>query len=402
MSSLTHEILTQLGKANCFLIWQTKPYHNPSSGPERNMETVLCIFTYRRVFVLDMDKIPRDEDHQDATSPAVAPPPPSMRILDFVESELPLGMGLLKLGNFLYMFGGEYCDYGNDFTDIKWIRDDSFPPLEFYGYYSLVYGAWLPEEDPPCLVYRLDLTDHRSKPVKLKPMLGPKLYAVVEEIGGQIYILSKKHVSRSRPLFEVWNPITEKSRALPNPPSFSQCPVVANCRVFCRNIVCIMDNGDINCFNTASETWECVEDLPPRERMAMSGRFDVRNKDIILTKRVTDRNLWAIMDGPEGNAGHRIELMFDPSKTEPKIPGFSPIGYLFLADTSPHGEYMCGLVPYESDHVYGFALYVFVFQVEKHESTLLVRYLRRQFYDFTNIECRNEEVPLFDIKNAVM
>ena len=311
-----------------------------------------------------MDQIPRYEDHQDETSPAVAPPPPSMRILDFVDSELPLGMGLLKLGNFLYMFGGEYCDYGNDLIDSKWIREDMISPRGRLGYHSVVYGAGLPEEDPPCLVYRLDLTDHLSKPVKLDPMLGPKLYAIVEEIGGQIYILSKKRVSRSRPLFEVWNPMTEKSRALPNPPSFSRCRVVAHYCVFARNIVCRMDNGDLNCFNTASETWERVDHLPPRERMGMSGRFDVRSKDVFITRRVTDRKYWAIMDGPEGNAGRRIELMFDPSKTEPKVPGFTPIGYSFLADTSEQGEYMCGLVPYESDIAYGFALYIFVFQVE--------------------------------------
>ena len=64
----------------------------------------------------------------------------------------------------------------------------------------------------------------QSEPLKLDSMLGPKLYAIVEEIGGQIYILSRKclNLSVKRPLFEVWNPETEKSRALPNPPSFSQ------------------------------------------------------------------------------------------------------------------------------------------------------------------------------------
>ena len=73
-------------------------------------------------------------------------------------------------------------------------------------------------------MYKLDITDPQLEPLKLDSMLGPKLYAIVEEIGGQIYILSRKCLTMSinMPLFEVWNPETEKLRALPNPTSFSQ------------------------------------------------------------------------------------------------------------------------------------------------------------------------------------
>ena len=75
---------------------------------------------------MDMDEILlRDDEYHgdgdgygDGDETSLAPPPPSMRILDFLESGLP-----------------------------------------------------------------------QSEPLKLNSMLGPKLYAIVEEIGGQIYIL---------------------------------------------------------------------------------------------------------------------------------------------------------------------------------------------------------------------
>ena len=72
---------------------KSKENPNPSCNLEKDkMETVvLCIFTYRCVFIMDIAVI-------DVNS-------------RFLESRLPLGMGLLKSGNFLYMFGGEYCDF---------------------------------------------------------------------------------------------------------------------------------------------------------------------------------------------------------------------------------------------------------------------------------------------------
>ena len=54
---------------------------------------------------MNMDVMLCDEDYKGGTSPK-----PSLlkRILDFVESGLPLGMDLLKCRNFLYMFDGVY------------------------------------------------------------------------------------------------------------------------------------------------------------------------------------------------------------------------------------------------------------------------------------------------------
>ena len=181
-------------------------------------KAVLCIVTYRRVFILNMDKILRDEDHQDEMSQA---PPPLLRILDFLASGLPLGMGLLKLGNVLYMFGGEFRGNGGDspYFYNYGRREEEVHPLDGYGFYSRVMGGGLRwEEDPPRPVYKLDLTDHQSEPVKLDSMLGPKLYPFVVEIGGRIYVLSKECLYPSGPLFEVWDPLSEKSQALPTPP----------------------------------------------------------------------------------------------------------------------------------------------------------------------------------------
>ena len=69
--------------------------------------------------------------------------------------------------------------------------------------HSLVDGAALFGENPPSPVYKLDLTNNLSEPLQLSSMFGPKLYAIVEEIGGQIYVLSQKPVSHTNPLFEV-------------------------------------------------------------------------------------------------------------------------------------------------------------------------------------------------------
>ena len=206
---------------------------NPSSGPERKMETVLCIFTYRRLLILDMEAIlRRDEDHhQDGLSVSL---PPLLRNLDFVASGLPLGMGWLKRGNFLYMFGGEYRNYGSDIGYYIFRKgipepepepesEQHMSPLNCFGIgcHPLVDGKGLRGKNPPSPMYRLDLTDPGSNPVKLRPLLGPKLYPIVEEIGGQLYILSRKRLPvDSKPLFEVWNPRKNKSRALPNPPLF--------------------------------------------------------------------------------------------------------------------------------------------------------------------------------------
>ena len=357
-----------------------------------------------------MDKILRGrQDHHHHRDQILMPgPPPLMRILDFVQSKLPLGMGLFKFGNFLYMFGGEY--YPTTESD-----SDSEYENSYNSKYSKVYGAGLNEENPPCPVYKLDLTDNLSEPLQLSSMFGPKLYAIVEEIGGQIYVLSRKRVSSTRPLFEVWNPMTDQWRALPNPPSFSSegMDIWSHC-VCDGKIICNMQSGPFNRFFITSETWDCVENLSSSESMAMNVKnvsSDMDSKNVYFTvHRGGYSDLWAFMDGPissEEKASYSIELEFDRSKTNPEIPGFSVMGSVILVDTSQHGEYMCGLVPYHrknTEHAYGFGLYVFVFLVEKIKltrspPTLSVRYLRRQFYDFINIRCGDEG---FIIKKAIM
>ena len=124
-----------------------------------------------------------------------------------------------------------------------------------------------------------------------------------------------------------------------------------------------MKSGSINRFFIAYKTWDCVETLSSSESMAMNDKnvsSDKRSKNVYFTKRRGYSNLLAFMDGPIS-----MELEFDRSKTEPEIAGFTPMESVILVDTSQHGEYMCGLVPYDSSNVYGFGLYVFVFQVEK-------------------------------------
>ena len=354
-----------------------------------------------------MDKILREDHHhhQDELSPT---PPPLKRTVDFVASGLPLGMGLLKLGNFLYMFGGENRNESERESESENSDTDNNGGRYSGGIsrHSLVDGATLLGENPPSPVYKLDLTNNLSEPLQLSSMFGPKLYAIVEEIGGQIYVLSQKPVSHTSPLFEVWNPMTDQWRALPNPPLFSDGMDIWSYCVCDGKIICKMKFGSINRFFIASETWDCVETLSSSESMAMNDKnvsSDKHSKNVYFTKGRGYRNLLAFMDGPIS-----MELEFDRSKTEPEIAGFTPLESVILVDTSQHGEYMCGLVPYDSLNVYGFGLYVFVFQVEKlkllspSRPTLTVKYLRRRFYDFTNIRCRNEEFSLFNIKKAVM
>ena len=362
---------------------------------------------------MDMDEILlRDDEYHgdgDGDETSVAPPPPLTRILDFLESGLLLGMGLLKSGNFLYMFGGEYRDFYESFNRPPLRPEEEMSPSSSVCYYPLVFGAGLCENDtPPRLVYKLDLADPQSEPLKLDSMLGPKIYAIVEEIGGLIYILSRKclNLSVKRPLFEVWNPETEKSRALPNPPSFSQGRHVWHYHVCGSTIVCGMEFYVYNYFDTASETWNCVEDLPSPELWPMEMR-DVRNKDVFLVTSEDDGNVSAFMPRHEENAGPPIKLVFDISKTYPEISGFSVASdSVFLAHTHDQVDYMCGLVSYGSKKAFAYALSVFVFRVEKIESgegpLLSVNYLSRRVYDFTKINCRNEELPMFVINKAFL
>ena len=196
----------------------------------------------------------RDEDHhQDILSTSSSS---LLRNLDFVASGLPLRMGWLKRGNFLYMFGGDYRNYGSDIGYYIFRKgipepepEQHMSPLNCFeiGCHPLVDGKGLRGNNSPSPVYRLDLTDPGSNPAKLRPLLGSKLYPIVEEIGGQLYILSRKRLSvGNKPLFEVWNPRKKKSRALPNPPSFPDCVEVLAHRVSGMKIVCWMDNDHIS------------------------------------------------------------------------------------------------------------------------------------------------------------
>ena len=103
----------------------------------------------------------------------------------------------------------------------------------------------------------------------------------------------------------------------------------------------------------------------------------------------------------------QYKLVFDISKTYPEISGFSlAADSVFLAHTHDQVDYMCRLVPYGSKKAFAYALSVFVFRVEKIESgegpLLSVNYLSRQVYDFTKINCRNEELPMFFINKAFL
>ena len=190
---------------------------------------------------LNMDLKLSKKDYKEGTSPKL---PPLKRILDFVESGLLLGMGLLKYGNFLYMFGGEY------------LSDHPCYRLQAYNNKPLVSGAGILEQNPTCLVFRLDFTNDHSEPVLLYSMLGPKIYPIFEEIGGQIYVLWKMSLSSILPMFEVWNPMTQDWCALPNPPLFSiGWGIISHC-VCGKDIVCIMQPFFLYRFNTLFETWE--------------------------------------------------------------------------------------------------------------------------------------------------
>ena len=163
---------------------------NPKRNPERQMGDVLCIFSLRRVFVVDMEYIMSDEDYKEGT--------PLKRLhvkrtIDFLNSRLPLGMGLAKSRNLLYMFGGNHPSE----------RDKLGSEPDIYRHNL--------EEDPPCHAFMLDLADDTSKPVRLSSIWGPKLYPMVEVIGDNIYVLSEILLSGELPMFEVYNPITEKT-----------------------------------------------------------------------------------------------------------------------------------------------------------------------------------------------
>ena len=107
--------------------------------------------------------------------------PPLKRIVNFVVSKLPLGMGLLKLGNFLYMFGGEYHHNEGKIPNFEGeINSDSDLDIDLSHCFR-VYGVGLLMENPPSPMYRLDLidTNNRSEPIQVSSMLGLKLYVIV-------------------------------------------------------------------------------------------------------------------------------------------------------------------------------------------------------------------------------
>ena len=90
-------------------------------------------------------------------------------------------MGLLKLRNFLYMFGGEYCRNEGKIPNFDdEINFDSDLDIDLSHCFR-VLEAWLQVENPPSPVYTLDLTNtnNRSEPIQVSSMLGPKLYAIV-------------------------------------------------------------------------------------------------------------------------------------------------------------------------------------------------------------------------------
>ena len=237
---------------------------NPNSNPnrERQMRDVLCIFSSDRVFVVDMEYIMRDEDYKEGTPLKRLP---VKRTIDFWKSRFPFGMGFAKWRNFLYMFGGNYPSESKSERDK--LRPNPRPESVLFGYNMF-------EEGPPYHAFMLDLTDDTSEPVRLSSMWGPKLDPMVEVIGDNIYVLSE--ILLSGPMFEVYNPITDKWRILPQPcpPSgwlwklqwYSVCGSFITCKFtscYCR-------------FDTVTEEWEypIPEDITTREQICMFGRPD--------------------------------------------------------------------------------------------------------------------------------
>lgn len=122
---------------------------------------------------------------------------------------------------------------------------------------SLVGLGYLRKTQPAlCLGFRFDFTDDHSEPVLLCSMLDPKIYPVFEEIEGQIYVLSKMPLSFILPMFEVWNPMTQDWRALPNPHLFSIGWGIISHYVCGKDIVCVVQPFFLYCFNTVFEIWE--------------------------------------------------------------------------------------------------------------------------------------------------
>ena len=140
----------------------------------------------------------RDEDYKEGTPLKRLP---MKRTIDFWKSRLLFGMGFAKWRNFLHMFGGNYP------SERDKLRPNPRPEPIFFGYNLL-------EEGSPCHAFMLDLVDDTLGPIQLSSLSGPKLYPMVEVIGDNIYVLSEL---LSGPMFEVYNPITDKWRILPQP-----------------------------------------------------------------------------------------------------------------------------------------------------------------------------------------
>ena len=114
------------------------------------------------------------------------------------------------------------------------------------------------------------------------------------------------------------------------------------------------------------------------------------------------------------NGEDGCSIMFKPSDIYPHLPGrFISTSRIKLADTSYHGDYMCGILGYgdygsEEDCYYpiAMALQIIVFQVKKQESgtmvvpaPLSIKYLRRQVYEFKS---EDELQPYFVVEKAVV
>ena len=387
-------LISQKRKAGSNLLFGTQnPNPNPNRNPERQMGDVLCIFSLRRVFVVDMEYIMSDEDYKEGTPLKRLP---VKRTIDFLKSRLPLGMGLAKSRNLLYMFGGNHPSE----------RDKLGSEPDIYRHNL--------EEDPPCHAFMLDLADDTSKPVRLSSMWGPKLYPMVEVIGDNIYVLSEILLSGELPMFEVYNPITEIWRILPQPFPPSGNPWKLQCYSVCGSVITCKISSCYCRFNTITEEWEYPEDITTREQICMFGRPDVRNKDLYITRGGDDDDFWAMDERawPTGEGEDGCSIRFKPYDIYPLLPGrFERLSKIKLADTSDHGGYLCGIVGYgdygsEEDCYYpiAMALHIIVFQVKKRESGMVpaplsIRYLRRQVYEFKS---EDELQPHFAIRKAVM
>ena len=139
-----------------------------------------------------------------------APPIPARKSVNYLDSGLPHCAGYAVHGSKVYMMGGH------------WMRKEALDdPTKIPNVESPVDGEAVINSN----VYVADLTT-KSMKFEFSPickMNAPKNKPKVMEIKGKLYVLSNfnhKPESYDTPTFEVYDPKTNRAKALPEPPFF--------------------------------------------------------------------------------------------------------------------------------------------------------------------------------------